>query len=474
MAKQQPPVIFASGVQLGTPYTAYVPNNAMDIVANLWLQKKETSKDAQPATHKAAKENRTTYVNNPGSVTYVWSVNKKSSVDASNHIERIQFLAAQLVAVGWGIDLVAGDAKIISEEELTQLPGERWEPGSSHSNGLRVANEMTLQALTTRHQRFLNRLSESGKQLTPVPVLSPSTYSRIDYRRAWEPALPKIAAFEFLKLDTRGWQAFDTLKACKVAGMLRHATSLAANQSGWNEDRIASFILGHAERQNESHQPVGGTRFSYVPLPSLQPRSQNKSALNVGAIRRALLFVPAGGHTEEIDWVRRSLSGSELIDIDGHSQAIISLIRENDNQITRFTKSAKTWTTVTPVVLPGYDDPKHYRRRIKKGVSAEEQKRLLEKLSNRIDRLIRKAIRQSGFSEILAEHAEIEWRKVGYLPGAEHANRSFIPQHLRKFPAYHIRIKWRDPAQQLVNIPGPILIGSGRYYGLGLLTSIDH
>ncbi|MCL6508145.1 MAG: hypothetical protein K6T59_14105 [Bryobacteraceae bacterium] len=50
-----------------------------------------------------------------------------------------------------------------------------------------------------------------------------------------------------------------------------------------------------------------------------------------------------------------------------------------------------------PVILPGYDD--------RNGVKTQ--------------RLIRKVIRQAGLSAKRANHAELEWRNVGYLPSVD-------------------------------------------------------
>jgi CRISPR-associated protein Csb2 len=135
--------------------------------------------------------------------------------------------------------------------------------------------------------------------------------------------------------------------------------------------------------------------------------------------------------------------------------------------------NAQLLSCFTPVVLPGYDDPAHYRRRLKRGVVPEEQKRLLDKLCSHTDALLRKAIRQAGFSQELANHAEIEWRKVGFWAGADLADRYGVPQHLKRFPRLHIKIRWRDARNKAVSIPGPICIGGGRFYGLGLLAAAE-
>jgi CRISPR-associated protein Csb2 len=122
------------------------------------------------------------------------------------------------------------------------------------------------------------------------------------------------------------------------------------------------------------------------------------------------------------------------------------------------------------VVLPGYDDPSHYRRRLKNNFDANNQKLWLNKLHDRIDALIRKAIGQAGFSDTLKQHAIIEWRTSGFWPGTNLASRYGVPNHLQKFSRYHVLIQWRDANDHPIQVPGPICIGGGRFYGLGLFA----
>jgi CRISPR-associated protein Csb2 len=102
----------------------------------------------------------------------------------------------------------------------------------------------------------------------------------------------------------------------------------------------------------------------------------------------------------------------------------------------------------------------------------DEQKQLLSRLSDRIDGLVRKAIVQAGFSDVLAEHAVVDWRKVGYWPGVDLADRYGVPDHLKRFPRYHVRIGWRTAAGRPTRVPGPVCIGGGRFIGLGLFASL--
>ena len=125
-----------------------------------------------------------------------------------------------------------------------------------------------------------------------------------------------------------------------------------------------------------------------------------------------------------------------LIEEDAHKPvAILSAIPANDGIVANYVQPSSTWATVTPVVLPGYDDPAHYRRRLKRGVEAQEQRELLDKLYSRTDALLRKAITQAGLSQELADHAHLEWRKVGFWPGAELADQYGVSSAFEAFSA---------------------------------------
>ena len=89
-----------------------------------------------------------------------------------------------------------------------------------------------------------------------------------------------------------------------------------------------------------------------------------------------------------------------------------------------------------------------------------------------MDGLLRKAIRQAGFSGELADNAALDWRSVGFLPGTELAGRYGVPDYLKRFPRLHVRIQWRDARGEPVQVPGPICIGGGRYFGLGLFAAV--
>jgi CRISPR-associated protein Csb2 len=266
----------------------------------------------------------------------------------------------------------------------------------------------------------------------------------------------------------------------RIAGMVRHAASdrKIATALGLSADETARLVLGHAEAEGDTHIPVDGPRFAFVPVPSIEARGKNRSEV-VGSIRRVLVMGVQGHARENLIALAQSLSGHELIEErSGNRVALLSRIPDSDSMVRRYTQRAVTWATVTPVILPGYDDPRKYRRRLastldakQPGLDSIQQKQLLAKLDQRIDFLLRKAIRQSGLSVELARYADLDWRSSGFWPGTDLASRYAIPEKLRRFRRLHVRITWRDAQGNSLAVPGPLCLGGGRFIGLGLFAA---
>jgi CRISPR-associated protein Csb2 len=444
----------------------------MDLVARAWCRGSASdSGDANPATHRTMKGVRRRWLVDGDTVHYLWSLPEPLTQDTRRHLEKLCHLARSVVALGWGIDMVVGHGAVLSDHESKALRGERWLPGlDPQGNGLRVPVRGSLEALLDRHARFLARIGADG--FTAPPPLT--VYSVVAYRAATEAPSRPVAAFSLLKPDFSGFRPFDTARrALTVAGMTRHAVKIAAEHAGWPQSRINAFVLGHAETSHSTgHTPVGARRFAYLPLPSIEGRGDGKGAV-VGSVRRVLVSSFAENCDGEIAWAQRMLSGADLVE---HSAAetiaVLSALPRNEAMVRRYTGAASSWATVTPVVLPGYDDPAHYRRRLKSGTSADQQRELLGRLSARTEMLLRKAIGQAGFSDELAEHAELEWGKVGFLAGVEPAERYGVPEHLRRLPRLHVALRWRDGTGRPVEVRGPVCIGGGRFYGVGLFASL--
>ena len=156
---------------------------------------------------------------------------------------------------------------------------------------------------------------------------------------------------------------------------------------------------------------------------------------------------------EELRALARLLSGQTLTEEKSQqADAMLSRLPDTDPMAVRYTGQSAVWATVTPMILPGHDDRSGYRQRLfpravdgaSAALASEQQKGLLAKLDARTDSLLRKAIRQAGYSEELARCAVLEWRGLGFVPGVAPAGTYNVPEKLRRFRRLHVRIAWRD------------------------------
>lgn len=475
METLSPPLVVAPPFQVGVPVRIAVPNNDLDVVAASWARGQQPR--TQPAKLKTMKAVNPVWLRRSEPIHYLWSLNEPISEDVQNFLETLFAATRSMVTFGWGMDLVAVQSRLISDTEIHQIAGEIWRPTTAISSvQLRIPTLGSLDALVQRHRAFLDRLKGDGY----TPLSSLSAFNTIGYRRSTDPAPQPVAAFEIwkpiaelaeLRAGNSKFRPFDVVRRTPtVAGMVRHAVAEAARRAGWPEDRINTFIHGHTQ---DGSAPARGnsadTRFAYVPLPSLERRGDQ--GVHVGMIRRLLIVGPSDA-TADVAWARRALSGQELIPVDRTDPiAMLSVIPHTEQNLQQYLKPSAIWSTVTPVVLPGYDDPNHLRRKLKDMTDAAAKRRLYERLDARTEGLLRKAVRQAGFSDELAQHAELSWRLVGYRPGLQLATQYHTSDHLRGKPRYHVRIRWLDANGNPVNIAGPVVLGAGRYCGLGLFAA---
>lgn len=436
-------------------YRMYVPNNSGDLMTAAWAR---GDTDTTMAKYRVEKDVRPLNLQGD-SVRFLFTL----SGGTCPHFEVLQAAARSITHLGWGIDMVAGDAATLTESQVVDLLNELrktsqpevWRATSDQSGtSLRVPTKGTLAALLEKHQAFLGRLQDGG--FKPVPPLS--AFRVANYRRATDPVQQAFAAFTILKPDASGMRSFDPLRRTReVAGMVRHAVAKAASDQGWTDERINVFVHGKSiDGARPSSGATSPDRFQYLPLPTINP-------LRVDSIRRVLIAVPS--HCgNEIAWIRRALSGAELIRDDGDAAGLLTLLPGSDNVLKQYVATSPTWSTVTPVILPGYDDPDHLRRKLKASIDSETQKHYLQKLDARIDGLLRKAFLQAGYTQELVSQLQLQWRDVGFRAGVEPASRYLPPENLNKSPRYHVKVQFPSAVR------GPVAIGGGRFRGFGLMA----
>lgn len=450
------PDIVAPTHHVGTPFRIAVPNNDLDVWAGPVSKGNEPKK--QPNELKTMKQIRPTHLSGEA-VHYLYPLPD----GGSPHEEVLKAAARSITHLGWGIDMVAADARVISQAEADKLPGHRWWVVPSGGEPLRVPKAGTLQNLMDKHAAFLGRLSADGfKPVPPLQCFDVKQYHTPTAGVGGSPERP-VAAFEIHRtIDDQErhpgksrFRPFDHVRrVAAVAGMVRHAVAAVARQMGHPVEWVNAHILGHGDEKDG--QATSDERLMFLPLPSLTPNG-------VSGIRRVLVVGWPG--CAELADLRRRLNGCELIDRDTCTPvAVLSQLATTDREVMKFSEPGRTWSTVTPVILPGHDDPSGLRRKLRErdGKSADEQKHLLERLDSRIVSLLSKAFHQAGWPADALAWAELEYRPVGWLRGLDVARNYHLPP--LGYPKYHVRVRFRQA------MAGPLAVGAGRYRGFGLFA----
>ncbi|MBM3983608.1 MAG: type I-U CRISPR-associated protein Cas5/Cas6, partial [Planctomycetes bacterium] len=465
-----PVVVAAKGDPAPTKYRLYVPDNVGDRVAKSWASGNSA---ASIAEYRTEKDVRPVHLNGEA-VHYLFPIADVSA--CGTHFETLRTAARSVTHLGWGVDMVAGNAELLSDEQAAKLEGERWQPTADGSGTrLRVPRAGTLAALINKHTAFLNRLSEDG--FRPVPPLT--AFDVVGYRRDTDLAERPFAAFELRTPDFERFQPYNPARwTGAVAGMVRNAVATLAGQMrpfGWTDAHINTFVHGHTPDGNDrAHGSGADARFSYLPLPSLERRGDRGTY--VGAIRRVLIVAPPQ-RRDAVVW-SRVLSGQELVPLESTDTcpAALRLIDrpaaslQSDANLGPYVGESRVWSTVTPVVLPGYDDPTGIRRRLSvrnpaPPMNAEDKLRQLTMLNQQTRDLLLRAFAHAGIgpgllsAELLDRgDAELDWRDVGFRAGLDLARHYHLGT--ATYPRYHVRVRFADPVR------GPLAVGTGRYRGL--------
>ncbi len=409
-----PPVVLAPAVAVGQRRKTYVPNNASDVQPD--RQARLTDKDFNPVL----------FTGPTRTVHYLWAV----ASDSKGELQRLCDYARMLTAVGLGIDLVAGNGLILSQEQADNLkagyPGQRWKPAAWGDKTLRCPCPGSYANLKACHASALARWD--GPVYTPAQ--KPTEYAEVGYAREGKTYRP-TACFTLLRpgSESRRMASFDPRDTVLVSAWVRSRLCELGQRPG-----VAflgdpeEYIAGHVA-EGESRTPP---RFSYLPLPSIGHAHAD------GLIRRFILAEPYGGDGQKVSWAGKALQSALLKNSGGDIVAELSRTRRTEKGFKSFTESGKRFRTVTPVILPGFDGMKYAKA----------------------EKLLLKAVRQAGFSP--EDITDIHLRKAPFQTHAYHPKDYKRAKHFENYSAMHVELAWKH------SVPGPLALGAGRHRGLGL------
>ena len=425
-----PEIIGAEAIPCRIPYRLYVPDNVADKVTSI-------------SDYRAEKDVRQAHLAD-SSVHYLYRL-PNGDFDGRELAAVMRQAARAMTHVGWGIDMIAGDASLLTSAQAGEIPGQRWEPSTAGDTPLRVPRTGTLCDLARKHSDFLNRVTKYG--FRPVPPLR--EFAIVNYRRRDQPVGRPYRVFQLRDCSGELFR-YPHRKLIHIAGMVRH---LAVDLMEKDPPRdvpaewAKTYVAGHPNADIEHHR-----QLSYLPLPSIGHVHADPG------VRRVMLAAPVGDDML-LDYVARRLAGQVLKPdpeypdpfVGGEPPMLIPLSQlVRDGVVSAYTKPANVWHSFTPVILPGHDDYKPGKTRA----------------------LIERALRQSG----IEQPCEFEYSTFSRFPKSYSAQKYdkhkrpqgyFRPSYLNSQTAVHLTLRFKDN----VKVPGPLAIGAGRHCGLGLFAT---
>ena len=430
-----PPEIAAPAVRRGRAVKVFVPNNDLD------------SKEGDPARvseTRVEKRWRPCFFDSQEPVLYVWDF---EAGPAEAEASRICSIAERLYQLGRGIDIAWAEGQILDRNNVKVIleshPTILRKPRKSGSTA--VPHPGTLDSLILRYQRKRERLTtvlEGRKSYQLFTQPPKASFSHAGYE-----APPRQLHFE-LRLPSGGFAPRPLATSASLVTGLRN---LAADRlSDALPDKAALFeriIIGRGAGPADLDQ-----RIRLIPIPSIGTMHTDPS------VRRIMVEVPANCPIR-LDDLRWAFTGIQPFDPGTGEIWSGSLVSTDDSRMAdRFAQSGRVFRSITPVALPIAS------RRYLEG--SRPQKRGEERVQEEWQAAgaLVQALRHTG---IRARPTDILVRKEPLHRRGVRAEKFADGSRFSKHVLWHAELRFSEL------IPGPLVVGNGRFCGLGLLEPVS-
>jgi len=426
------PIVAVPNRHDGQAVLLYVPNNDLDAVGG------DPARVAELRVPKLVEPR----LLSPGvPLFYAWSF--EADADADARVPEVIELVEGLYQLGRGVDMAWARAEVLAgdalEWRLAAYPGvvHRPTPGGSDGILLSCPRPDSLASLRLRFEAFGKRFSRVGVGTKASVLFTQPPKARfvdVTYDSAFTSHLFELRHPE-RPSEFKVWQfhrAHDLVVAVRdgVAERLTNAFPNLAME-------VQQVIIGRAG--------VGPatSRVRFVPLPSIGHEHAD------GAIRRVLVQVPSDAvfTAEDVRWAMSGLAGGKL------EGCVLVPGSDDDTMLDHYgigtEEGCRTWHSVTPVALPHQQGPE----------AATDNTRSVEEAQARA--AVGQALRHAGWRERLVNV------RVQREPFGRKGKRSESFAEGTRFGRerlWHVSIELDRP------IRGPLVIGDGRYLGLGVMA----
>jgi CRISPR-associated protein Csb2 len=325
-----------------------------------------------------------------------------------------------------------GEGKVVPQTEALPL-GKHYVPAlGGGTEVLKTPGDGFVNDLERAYGAFRNRTL--GKAVDADT--RPRAYRPVPYRIADEPFGRLCVPFDLLDTQGEERQSYRCEDGMLISAWMRHAARQRFLLEGWDTARVNAYVSGHTSKGEENN------RLSYVPLPSIGHTHSDARH------RRAMVVLPFNDeNADESLAILYRMAGDPLLALD--SADPIAWLgkgdKTRDSVLERYLGKSADWLSVTPVILHGRDfDGGSFRPR-------------------KAEKLILQAFAESGYP--IENIAEFSYQPAPYWRGPGSARQARVPKHLEKWPRYHVRVVFAAP------VSGPVLVGIGRHYGLGVFAA---
>jgi CRISPR-associated protein Csb2 len=444
------PAIAVPAAFAGQGFKTFVPNNDLDAVGGdpARIGEIRAGKIIRPRTFDAAVP-----------LLYAWTFEPSS--DAERHARAICGITDKLYQLGRGVDMAWATGEVADEREaesrLCGNEGMLWRPNESGDGALlSCPRPGSLASLTERFRAMRGRFKTvgAGKKASQLFAQAPKpNFGQVPYNS------PSV----FLLFEIRSADGFGPQPLERAVALIEKVRDLAVKQlkaSAWRRDDPKREILADKIFVGRDAQEADkARRIRIAPLPSIGHAQTERS------IRRVLVTIPPDCPiaTGDIAW---AFSGLVLVDPETGEvrDDTAELVPASDDTMLAhygIEDAARLWRSVTPAALP----ERAARRRIDPRRTREEAKSGAERLSEHAaaEWTVRQALRHANISvPVQAIRVQREpFDGKGLRAEAFESKPRFVKERL-----WHVEIAFSEP------VPGPLILGDGRYLGLGLMAPV--
>lgn len=433
LEKIGPPRIAMPPVRRGRAVTLYVPNNDLDAVGGA---------PARVGEIRTSKQWRPCFFDSAESVLYAWDFEPESEEAA-----RICAIAGRLYQLGRGIDMAWASGRVLEQREaktvLESHPGPILQPRGDGQ--IATPRAGTLDSLVTRHQGNCMRLAtvrvgrKSRQEFTQPPKAS--------FRYTGYDTSPRYLHFELRHFELRNLEGrfapYPLASAALLITGLRDDVAARLKKSLPEQSALfKKLIVGRDAGPADLAQ-----RIRLMPIPSVGTRYTDPS------IRRIAVEVPPDCpiRLDDLQW---AFSGLEPHDPETGKILPGRLVSTDDSRMAdRFRGPARAFWSVTPLALS-----RAKRRRL--GIADKKAANERNQEEQRAASAVVQALRHAG---IRVSPIDVRVQREPFSGRGERVEAFAAGTRFPKETLWHVKVSFAEP------VAGPLVLGDGRYLGLGLM-----